>query len=62
MANELGKWAGKRTASPLQNHGPVVVCKSLSAALDLMEEFEEAAKLAYLLKGDPVRYLSPEEI
>ena len=62
LAEELGKWAGKRTAFLLQNHGPVITGKSLPAALDLMEEFEETAKLAYLLRGDPVRYLTLEEV
>ena len=27
-----------------------------------MEEFEETAKLAYLLKDSPVKYLTAEEI
>ncbi len=62
LAVELGKWAGKRNAFLLQNHGPVITGKSLEAAMDLMEEFEETAKLAYLLRGEKVKYLSDQEI
>ena len=62
LTRELGRWAGRRHAFLLQNHGPVITGRSLSAAMDLMEEFEETAKLSYLLQGSSVRYLSEEEI
>jgi ribulose-5-phosphate 4-epimerase/fuculose-1-phosphate aldolase len=62
LARELGKWAGKRNAFLLQNHGPVTTGDSLESAMDLMEEFEETAKLVYLLKGETVKYLSEHEI
>jgi len=62
LAKELGKWAGKRNAFLLQNHGPVITGKSLQAAMDLMEEFEETAKLAYLLEQVQVKHLTAEEI
>ncbi|MBN2861069.1 MAG: aldolase [Sphaerochaetaceae bacterium] len=62
LAEELGRWAGKRHAFLLQNHGPVVTGGSLSVAMDLMEEFEETAKLAYLLRNENVRYLSEDEV
>ncbi len=44
--------AGKRNAFLLQNHGPVITGSSLEVAMDLMEEFEETAKLVYLLKDE----------
>ncbi len=62
LAEELGKWAGKRNAFLLQNHGPVITGPSLASAMDLMEEFEETAKLAYLLRDGKVKYLSDSEI
>ncbi len=62
LAVELGHWAGRRNAFLLQNHGPVVTGPSLEGAMDLMEEFEETAKLVYLLKDEKVKYLSESEI
>ena len=62
LATELGRWAGKRNAFLLQNHGPVVTGPSLPTALDLMEEFEETAKLAYLIRDAQVNYLTPEMV
>ncbi len=62
LAEELGRWAGRRHAFLLQNHGPVISGTSLEAAMDLMEEFEETAKLAYLLKDENVKYLNDTEI
>ena len=62
LADELGKWAGKRNAFLLQNHGSVVTGKTLLDTMDLMEEFEETAKLHYLLKNTPVKHLTQQEI
>jgi ribulose-5-phosphate 4-epimerase/fuculose-1-phosphate aldolase len=46
----------------LENHGPVVAGASLEAAVFAIEELEEAAKLAIILRGLNVRHLSPEAI
>ncbi len=62
IARDLAAWAGQRNAFLLRNHGPVVIGPSLLEAVDLMEEFEETARLDYLLRGSEVRYLSSEEI
>ncbi len=62
IAAALAEWAGQRSAFLLQNHGPVVVGPTLAAAVDLMEEFEESARLDYLLRGRDVRFLTAEEI
>lgn len=62
LATDLKGWAGKRNAFLLRNHGPVVVGPTLAEAVDLMEEFEETARLDYLLRDSQVRYLSHEEI
>jgi ribulose-5-phosphate 4-epimerase/fuculose-1-phosphate aldolase len=50
--------AVKHPAVLLENHGPVVAGSSLDAAVFAMEELEEAAKLAILLRGMNVRHLS----
>ena len=46
----------------LENHGPVVAGASLDAAVFAIEELEEAAKLAIILRGMKVRHLAPEAI
>lgn len=54
--------AGRHAAVLLENHGPVVAGSSLDAAVFAMEELEEAAKLAILLRGMNVRHLSQAAI
>ena len=54
--------AGKRSAVLLANHGPVVAGKDIWAASFAMEELEETAKLALLIRGRDPRLLGPEEI
>jgi len=49
--------AGEHPAVLLQNHGPVVAGATLDAAVFAIEEVEEAAKLAVILRGMPVRRL-----
>lgn len=51
MGEAVRGLAGKRTAVLLANHGPVVAGKDLEAAVYAMEELEETAKLAVLLRG-----------
>lgn len=46
----------------LQNHGSVIVGRSLEDAMNLVEEFEETAKLYWFMKGQDTRYLSQHEI
>jgi ribulose-5-phosphate 4-epimerase/fuculose-1-phosphate aldolase len=54
--------AADHPAVLLENHGPVVAGASLDAAVFAIEELEEAAKLAIILRGMKVRHLSPEAI
>jgi len=54
--------AGKRSAVVLANHGPVVAGKDLEAAVFAMEELEETAKLALLLRGAQAIQLTPDQI
>ncbi|WP_020122001.1 3-oxo-tetronate 4-phosphate decarboxylase [Streptomyces canus] len=53
--------AARRHAMLLSNHGPVVAGASLAAALDALEELEETAKLAIILRGLPVNPLTAEQ-
>lgn len=46
----------------LANHGPVVADKSLRDAVGAMEELEETAKLHLMLRGIPIRTLTPEQV
>jgi ribulose-5-phosphate 4-epimerase/fuculose-1-phosphate aldolase len=46
----------------LANHGPIVAAETLAAAAAAIEELEEAAKLMLLLRGLPVRGLTPEQV
>lgn len=62
MGNAVRGLAGKRTAVVLANHGPVVAAKDLEAAVYAMEELEETAKLAILLRGSAPRVLTEAQI
>lgn len=54
--------AARRSAVLLANHGPVVSGATLEDASNAAEELEETAKLFLLLRGQPVRTLTPEQI
>lgn len=47
--------AGKPNGYLLRNHGPIVAGKTLMDAYFSMEELEEAAKIAWMLKDHPDR-------
>ena len=54
--------ADRHAAVLLANHGPVVSGASLDDAVNAAEELEETAKLFLLLRGQPVRVLTPEQL
>lgn len=54
--------AGKRSAVMLANHGPVVAGKDPEAACNAIEELEETAKLALMLRGLPARMLDAAQV
>ena len=54
--------AGRRAAVLLANHGPVVAAKDLEGAVFAMEELEETARLALLLRGTGARPLDAAQI
>jgi ribulose-5-phosphate 4-epimerase/fuculose-1-phosphate aldolase len=46
----------------LANHGPIVAGTSLEAAVNAVEELEETAKLFLLLRGQPTRFLTEQQV
>jgi ribulose-5-phosphate 4-epimerase/fuculose-1-phosphate aldolase len=54
--------AGKRSAVMLANHGPVVAGKDLEAAVYAIEELEETAKLAMMMRGFSPKMLDESQI
>lgn len=62
MADAVRGLAGRRSAVLLANHGPVVAARDLEAAVFAMEELEETAKLALILRGTAARALDADQI
>ena len=54
--------AGKRSAVVLANHGAVVAGKDLASAIYAIEELEETAKLALLLRGCNAKMLTDAQV
>lgn len=61
LAEAVSGKAGKSHAVLLANHGPVVAGKTLADAQYATEELEETAKLFLMLRGLPIRPLTPEQ-
>lgn len=62
MGDAVRGLAGKRSAVMLANHGPVVAGKDVEAACNAIEELEDTARLAILMRGYDARMLSPEQV
>lgn len=62
MGEAVRGLAGKRSAVMLANHGPVVAGKDVEAACNAIEELEDTARLAMLLRGVKARMLSAEQV
>ena len=62
MGEAVRGLAGKRSAVMLANHGPVVAGKDVEAACNAVEELEENAKLAMLMRGIPARGLTDAQV
>ena len=62
MGEALRSLGGKRSAVLLANHGPVVAGKDVEAACNAIEELEETAKLAIMMRGFDVRALTPAQV
>lgn len=54
--------AGKRSAVMLANHGPVVAGKDVEAACNAIEELEDTARLAIMMRGFPTRALTEAQV
>ena len=57
MGEAVRGLAGRRSAVMLANHGPVVAGKDIEAACYAIEELEDTARLAILLRGYDARAL-----
>ena len=62
LAKAVGKLAGRHHAVLLANHGPVVAGTSLANAQFATEELEETAKLFLMLRSQPIRTLTTEQV
>ena len=62
MGDAVRGLAGKRSAVMLANHGPVVAGKDIEAACNSIEELEDTARLAMMLRGIDARMLSDEQV
>lgn len=62
IAQEISKLAGKYRAFLLSNHGPIITGTDFLDAVDNAEELEETARLFFLLKDQPTRYLTDSEV
>lgn len=62
LADAVRPLVGRHHAVLLANHGPVVAGTSLATAAAAIEELEETAKLHLLLRGHPVRPLTPAQV
>ena len=62
VADAIKGLAGKYASVLLANHGPVVACETLEAAVFAIEELEETAKLYLLLRGLNPRFLTPAQV
>ena len=62
MGDAVRGLAGKRSAVMLAHHGPVVAGKDIEAACNAVEELEETARLALLLRGTGAVALSGEQL
>ena len=62
MGDAVRGLAGKRSAVMLANHGPVVAGKDVESACNAIEELEDTARLAILMRGYDANMLSPDMV
>ncbi len=62
MGDAVRGLAGKRSAVMLANHGPVVAGKDIEAACNAVEELEDTARLAMMLRGMNARGLTDDQV
>lgn len=62
MGDAVRGLAGKRSAVMLANHGPVVAGKDVEAACNAIEELEDTARLAMMMRGISARALTDAQV
>lgn len=62
LAEAVGEAAPRHNCMLLRNHGVVCAGSTLSEAVDRTEELEQTAHLHFLLRGESVRPLTPEQV
>lgn len=62
MGTAVRSLAGKRSAVMLANHGPVVAAKDIEAACNAIEELEDTARLAMLMRGLDAKMLDSTQV
>jgi ribulose-5-phosphate 4-epimerase/fuculose-1-phosphate aldolase len=62
LAEAVGRAATLHNCMLLRNHGVVCAGSTLSEAVDRAEELEQTARLHFLLRGEGVRLLTPEQV
>lgn len=62
MGEAVRGLAGKRSAVMLANHGPVVAGKDVEAACNAIEELEDTARLAIMMRGYNPRMLTKAQV
>jgi ribulose-5-phosphate 4-epimerase/fuculose-1-phosphate aldolase len=62
MGDAVRGLAGKRSAVMLANHGPVVAGKDVEAACNAIEELEDTARLAMMMRGMNANALTQEQV
>lgn len=62
MGEAVRGLAGKRSAVMLAHHGPVVSGRTVESACTAIEELEDSARLAILMRGYEARHLNEDQI
>ncbi|MFG5384850.1 aldolase [Yoonia sp. R2-816] len=62
MGEAVRGLAGKRSVVMLANHGPVVAGKDVEAACNAIEELENTARLAMMMRGVTARALTDDQV
>jgi len=62
LGKAVERMLGRHHAALLANNGPVVAGSSLASAQFAIEERKETAKLFLMLRSQPIRPLSPEQV
>jgi ribulose-5-phosphate 4-epimerase/fuculose-1-phosphate aldolase len=62
LAEAVERAAAAHNCMLLRNHGTICAGSSLSEAVDRTEELEQTARLYFILRGEQVRHLTPNEI